>query len=147
MKKILWIIGQPDSGKSTLAREIKKYIPSIIMDDSYRKNFKYAWNSFEGLMLQASSARAICGEGFNVISVAGAPYENWRVKINQYFKTIIFKKHPLPEVYWVYLTRTKAKIRVKDYEAPINAIHINNDEVRVEESCRIIIKKVWGVDV
>jgi len=147
VKKILWITGQPDSGKSTLARELKKYLPVIIIDDTMRKHFNLNWNDSEGLLLMARIARAINYEGFDVVVCAGAPYEKWRNKVNAYFREIIFNDRIIPEVEWVYLLNDRAKNVVRDYEVPSNAIIINNNIIRVEEGAKIILRKVWGVDV
>ena len=77
--KLLWIIGQSDTGKSTLARAIQKEYPNtIVIDDSFRRPLPFKWNTHKGLIALAEFGKHLIKQGFNVIIVAGAPYEQWR---------------------------------------------------------------------
>lgn len=133
MKKIYWFIGQPGSGKTTLARRLKsefnsKGTPCIHLDgDELRKIFAVPYDKKEsfGKEYRIEQTRClqrfvkhIAEQGIIVIVSTVNPYRDVREE---------FKKdcNYVTEIYVCTKdTRGREHFHVKDFEYPIEKFHV-----------------------
>jgi adenylylsulfate kinase-like enzyme len=125
MSRIIWLTGQPGSGKSELSKMLyKKYSgkePTIIIDgDDLREktnNFDY---SKEGRDANISSAqllaRFLYKSGYTVIVALVSPYREMREKLKREIGPLHFH-----EIYLHYhnITRGKEEYHVLNFEKPV----------------------------
>ena len=149
MNKIIWLTGQPGSGKTTLGKAIEKRIKSkdinthimIIDGDDLRHITINKDYSKEGREKNITTAQKIAhflfNKNFIVIVSLVAPYKNLREK----FKSVA----PVCEIY-LHTTekRGREKFFAKDYEPPTeNFLNIDTTKKTVEECVDEILNVYW----
>jgi adenylylsulfate kinase len=157
---IYWFIGQPGSGKTTLAKRLKKYFnligkASIHLDgDDLRKifgnayatgNFTKAYRLEHTMALQRMVAH-LADQGVNVIVSTVNPYRDIREEFKKSRKDIT-------EIYVFCEGRVRQEYWVKDYEPPTiidaQCKWINTTGKTEEESfewlCDALKKKVFVI--
>lgn len=136
---IYWFIGQPECGKTTLAKKFKEIMPKalyldgdelrkIFKTNNAKKHFTREWREEQTRILQRFVAY-IADQGFDVIIATVNPYQN----IREEFKK---SRNDVMEFY-VYKTipRSRESFNVPDFVAPIeNCVDINTTTDTVEES-------------
>ncbi len=147
--KIIWLTGQPGSGKTTLALSLEKKIKSkdsstkimVIDGDDLRDitiNKDYTKKGREKNITTAQKiAHFLFNKNFIVIVSLVAPYKELREK----FKSIA----PVLEVY-LHTTeiRGREKFFAEDYEPPVkNFINMETTEKTVEECVDEILNVYW----
>lgn len=147
--KIIWLTGQPGSGKTTIALSLEKKINfedaskkiMIIDGDDLRDitiNKDYSKKGRERNITTAQKiAHFLFNKNFIVIVSLVAPYKDLREE----FKSIA----PVLEVY-LHTTevRGREKFFAEDYEAPVeNFINIDTTEKTVEECVHEILNVYW----
>jgi adenylylsulfate kinase-like enzyme len=122
---IIWLTGQPGSGKTVLGRMLVKHyeknkIPVILIDgDDLREktgNFDYSPEGRNKNILNAQMlARFLYKSNYTVIVSLVAPYRELREEFKNEFGSL------MTEVY-VHCTdiRGRENFHAKDYEAPLN---------------------------
>lgn len=149
MKKIIWLTGQPGSGKTTLAKAIEKSIKSkdintnimIIDGDDLRNitvNKDYSRRGREKNITTAQKiAHFLYNKKFIVLVSLVAPYKELREK----FKSLV----PVLEIY-LHTTeiRGREKFFADDYERPTeNFLDIDTTKKTVEECVNEILNVYW----
>lgn len=136
---IIWLTGQPNSGKTTIANHLKtKNSEFFVIDgDNLRditKNYDYTQEGRIKNIIDAQTiASYINSLNKNVVVAMVSPYRNLR----EQFKS----KQNVLEVYLTSDRKGKESYKVENYEAPINNFHhINTDLFTVEEVCDKILK-------
>jgi adenylylsulfate kinase len=138
---IVWITGQPNSGKTTIAKELVSFfkergISVIHIDgDELRKtidNFDY---SESGRIKNVDYAQKISlflsNIGYYIIVSMVSPYRIQRDSFKE-------KSPNIKEIY-LHSKRVKENRMVLDYEQPVvNFISIDTDENSVTETCKKI---------
>jgi len=147
--KIIWLTGQPGSGKTTIALSLEKKIKfedtskkiMIIDGDDLRDitiNKDYSKKGREKNITTAQKiAHFLFNKNFIVIVSLVAPYKELREE----FKSIA----PVLEVY-LHTTevRGREKFFAEDYEAPVeNFINIDTTEKTVKECVHEILNVYW----
>tara|TARA_Y100001970_G_scaffold294314_1_gene450390 strand:+ start:8942 stop:9406 length:465 start_codon:yes stop_codon:yes gene_type:complete len=147
--KVIWLTGQPGSGKTTLALSLEKKIKSkdsstkimIIDGDDLRDitiNKDYSKKGREKNITTAQKiAHFLFNKNFIVIVSLVAPYKELREK----FKSIA----PVLEVY-LHTTeiRGREKFFAEDYEPPVkNFINMDTTEKTIEECVNEILNVYW----
>lgn len=141
---IYWFIGQPECGKTTLAKMFKQraFTTTMYFDgDDLRKifgnsyspeHFTRKWREDQTRILQGLVAY-IADQGFDVVVATVNPYRNIREEFKQARKDI-------REIY-VHKTdvRSRDKFKAQDYEEPLeNFISINTTGSTPEQSLQQI---------
>lgn len=147
--KIIWLTGQPGSGKTTIALSLEKKIKSkdsstkimVIDGDDLRDitiNKDYSKKGREKNITTAQKiAHFLFNKNFIVIVSLVAPYKELR----EMFKSIA----PVLEVY-LHTTqiRGREKFFAEDYEPPVkNFINMDTTEKTVEECVHEILNVYW----
>jgi adenylylsulfate kinase-like enzyme len=141
---IYWLTGQPGAGKTTLANNLKDYIPkSIHIDgDDMRELFDNKDYSKKGRMknieLTQNIAYFMHSKSLNVIVSLVSPYRKQREK----FKQLLGDK--IKEIY-VHTTeiRGREQYHVLDYEQPIrNYIDINTTDTSIQKCIDKIMSQI-----
>jgi adenylylsulfate kinase-like enzyme len=151
---IIALIGQPHSGKTTLANEIQKklYIYDgcsypIIDGDEIRRIFNNKDFSKDGRIRnlnRISDIATFLEDKYDITIVSAVyPYKEAR----EYFESIN------PNVIWVYLIyegeRGRESFHVKDFDIPDfevrNSITINTSKNEINESAQKILSFCWKV--
>jgi adenylylsulfate kinase-like enzyme len=124
------LFGQPHSGKSTIAKQLKGH---NIDGDSLRDLFLNKDYSKEGRIKNLNRASDIAiyldSIGYNVILSLVYPYREARDYLNSLCN----------KVNWIYLTydeqRGRESFHVKDFDNPIkeNVLHLNTSKLSIEE--------------
>lgn len=137
---IYWFTGQPGSGKTTLAKELLKFLPENtfhIDGDDLRLIFKNKDYSQIGRKKNIERAQDIAKylfeKGNSVVVSIVSPYKNQREE---------FKKHNLVIEIYVHTTeiRGRENYHVSDYEQPTEKfIDIDTTNKTVEESITRIL--------
>ena len=132
------LFGQPHSGKSTIAKQLKGH---NIDGDNLRHLFSNKDYSREGRIKNLNRASDIAiyldSLGYNVILSLVYPYKESREYLNSLCN----------EVKWIYLTyeekRGRESFHVEDFDYPIkeNVLHLNTSKLSIEE-CVNKIKSV-----
>ena len=114
------LFGQPHSGKSTIAKQLKGH---NIDGDNLRELFSNKDYSKEGRIKNLDSI------GYNVILSLVYPYKEAREYLNNLCN----------EVKWIYLTydekRGRESFHVEDFDYPSkeNVLHLNTSKLSIEE--------------
>ena len=134
---IIVLFGQPHSGKSTLANELKGH---NIDGDRLRKLFRNRNFTREGRIQNLNRASDIAhylnSGGTDVILSLVYPYREAR----EYLTNIT------DNIAWIYLTyegiRGRENFHVKDFETPENeqVLHLDTSKLTVEE-CTLLIQE------
>jgi adenylylsulfate kinase-like enzyme len=124
------LFGQPHSGKSTIAKQLKGH---NIDGDNLRELFSNKDYSKEGRIKNLNRASDIAiyldSLGYNIILSLVYPYKETRDYLNNLCN----------EVKWIYLTydeqRGRESFHVKDFDSPIkeNVLHLNTSRLSIEE--------------
>ena len=124
------LFGQPHSGKSTIAKQLKGH---NIDGDNLRDLFSNKDYSKEGRIKNLNRASDIAiyldSIGYSVILSLVYPYKEARDYLNSL----------CTEVKWIYLTyneqRGRESFHVKDFDSPIeeNVLHLNTSKLSIEE--------------
>ena len=147
---IQWFIGQPECGKTTLAKKMKVMMPhALYLDgDELRKIFGSStskecytrlWREEQTRILQRFVAY-IADQGINVIIATVNPYKN----IREEFKA---SRTDIHEIYvHKSIARSRESFNVADYEPPTeNFIDIDTTNDTPEESFSKVVLKVFEV--
>lgn len=139
------IFGQPHSGKTTLAGELRKidWMMEVIDGDALRETFKNSDYSRQGRIKNLNRASEIAtylnSTNIDVILSLVYPYKECR----DYLKSLV------PEVKWVYLeyekSRGRENLHVLDFESPDeinNLLRLNTDEFTIETCAMKIMKYI-----
>lgn len=148
---IIWIFGQPCSGKTTIANELLEYYhekgkePIIIDGDEFRKVFNDANYGKDARMRNIERASIVAkfleSKGHLVICSFVTPYKSMRYGI----------KDLCGEVKFVYLTyegkRGRENFHVVDFEPPIEGeedfLNLNTSRMGIKEALRILKLKLY----
>ncbi len=147
---IFWFIGQPECGKTTLARMFKsrreKLIHCVSFDGddlrgiyggSYSKEHFTKEYRYEHTRILQRMVEYIEAQGYDVIISTVNPYRELREELK--------KRNPnVKEIYvWKTDSRSRDKFAASDYEAPTeNFISINTTGKTPEESLNEICEKI-----
>jgi adenylylsulfate kinase-like enzyme len=144
--RIIWLTGQPGTGKTTLAQELvfRGLVECIVDGDELRKILPNPGYGREGRDTNVDRAQAIAAwlasRGYNTVVAMVSPYaakrtdffdwlEDWGIEYLEVYLTR--PKHTVPEErqqYWV-----------EDYEPPIwERTELETNELEVEECVDII---------
>lgn len=142
--KIIWLTGQPGSGKTTIALQFLKYYQDWfhIDGDDIRELFNNKDYSEQGrrknIELAQQLAQYLYSKEKNVIVSLVSPYRDQR----EYFKQKIGKD--LIEIY-LHTTEDRGKNMFKiNYEPPIeNYIYLDTTNKTPEESFEILNSKIY----
>ena len=148
-KKIIWLTGQPGSGKTTLAEAIHKKISEkyskekiIIVDGDDLRNITtnkdYSRKGRENNIITAQKiAHFLSNKNFIVIVALVAPY----LKIREDFKSIT----PVSEIYiHTNEVRGREHFFADDYEKPEkDFLEIDTTNKKVEECVNEILSFYW----
>ena len=148
-KKIIWLTGQPGSGKTTLAEAIHKKISEkyskekiIIVDGDDLRNITtnkdYSRKGRENNIITAQKiAHFLSNKNFIVIVALVAPY----LKIREDFKSIT----PVSEIYLhTNEVRGREHFFADDYEKPEkDFLEIDTTNKKVEECVNEILSFYW----
>ena len=138
---IIWLTGQPGSGKTTLAKEVIKKIKSsnpeikiinLDGDDlrSINKNKDYSKDGrIKNISTAISIVRFLCNKKYHCVISIVAPYKFLRDELKDEFSFLE-----------VYLHTTEIRGRehffAKDYELPTdkNTLHLDTGKLTIKES-------------
>lgn len=148
-KKIIWLTGQPGSGKTTLAEAIHKKISEkyskekiIIVDGDDLRNITtnkdYSRKGRENNIITAQKiAHFLSNKNFIVIVALVAPY----LKIREDFKSVT----PVSEIYLhTNEVRGREHFFADDYEKPEkDFLEIDTTNKKVEECVNEILSFYW----
>lgn len=137
---VIWLTGQPGSGKTTIAQALKNKLGNVklVDGDSIRQLF---WNNdytFKGRFYNVDIAQKIAhflhNEGEIVIVSLVSPFINQREEFKQLLGDSV------KEVYLKNTNLIRKEYMVKNYQPPKeDYLHIDTDEYSVEESLEKII--------
>ena len=146
---IIWLTGQPGSGKSELAKRLYKHYknngPTVIIDgDDLREktaNFDYTKKGREVNINNAQLlARFLYKSGFTVIVALVSPYKSMRDVLKKEFGYANFHEIHL---YYSNIIRGKEDYHVEKYEAPTeHFISIDTTNDTPKESYKKIIRYI-----
>lgn len=154
---IIYLIGQPCSGKTTLAKELKKYFefvyPSGINErtiewidgDDLRLVFDNTDYSIQGRRLNIERAHTIAKyldtRSKCVILSLVSPFRNLREQLKN------DKKHKVYEIYLHSSKRIREGKMVDYYEKPeSNYLDIDTDNLNINESLTLISKYLSNIE-
>ena len=138
-KKIIWLTGQPGSGKTTLANAIyneivtKKKLKAIIIDgDDIRDVLDNKDYSKKGrkknIQFAIDMAKVMSNKGYHVLVSLVSPYRNLRIGKIFYLES----SRDLRKDYWV-----------KDYEEPLENFTRIDTNKKIEECVDEIFNVYW----
>lgn len=140
---IIWLTGQPGSGKTTIARALKDKLGNVklVDGDSIRSLF---WNNdytFKGRFYNVDIAQKIAhylhNEGEIVVVSLVSPFINQREE----FKQLLDGK--VKEVYLKNTNMARREYMVKNYQPPKeDYLYIDTDSYTVEETLQAILKYI-----
>jgi len=146
MKPIIWLTGQPGSGKTTLANELRIALgypcPFIIDGDDLRSIFANPNYSKEGRYENIRTAQRIAqylqSKGEIAIVSLVAPYRELREELKA--------KATVLEVYLhTDEVRGREKFFAQDYEPPLNNFLDINTGDNIDDSTQKILAEYWSV--
>ena len=143
---IIWLTGQPGSGKTTISNELLKHYKIktnnvIIIDgDNLREmthNYDYTIDGrFKNILNAQMISRFLHHNDFIVIVALVTPYLDLRESFKKEFK------NELIEIY-VHCDSPRRENQVKEYESPkTNFIDVNTTNQTVEITIEYIIDKI-----
>jgi len=150
---ILWFIGQPQSGKTTLAKYLQANpsglgrfihfdgddLRKIFGNNSYSpETFTREWREEQTRILQKMVAY-IADQGFSVIVSTVNPYRNVREEFKNSRSDVI-------EIYvHKSVARDREKFNVSDYEIPEkNFVDIDTTEDSIKQSFKKLYDNIYG---
>lgn len=142
---IIWLFGQPCSGKTTLAHELKDIVkrPHLIDGDVFREIFKNKIYGREGRIENIRKATIVARYmencGFNVICSFVTPYKSMRDEIFESCKDLKF-------IYLDYQgERGRESFHVEDFDIPSdkdeNFLHLRTSDLTIND-CISKIKSI-----
>lgn len=130
---IIWLTGPSGAGKTTLAKEMCKYINSIILDgDEMRESISLGLgfsrkDRSENNMRIARLANVLNRQTSIIVSVI-APIEKTRREIDDLCSPI-----------WVYVKRTLPERKGHFYEEPHSYFTVDHDNLSIIQSAQIVL--------
>lgn len=144
MRKIFYFIGQPGSGKTTIAKKLVEYIDDLtyhIDGDDIREIFNNKDYSEEGrrknIQRAQDIARFLSRKDTTVVMSLVSPYKNLRDEL---------KKDSLVVEIYLHTTEDRGRnhYHVENFEPPTeNFIDIDTTNKTEEETFKILIKKLF----
>lgn len=134
--KILWLTGQSGSGKTTIARELQKEWPCIILDgnemrESISRDEGFSKQDRAKHNYRVARLAKVLSEQANVIVSVIAPITDVR-------KTIDDICHP----FWIYIKRTLPERKGHFYEEPVEySFVLDHDRLSIKRSVTLL--KFW----
>jgi adenylylsulfate kinase-like enzyme len=143
MANIIWLTGQPNSGKTTIAKEFLKYNPNWfhIDGDDIREIYQNFDYSREGRLKNIQAAQQIAEylfrKGEDVIVSLVSPY----IEQREQFKNKIGHGKIVEAYIHTTEERERDSFRVPDYEPPrTNFVSIDTTNVEIKESLISLIE-------
>ncbi len=133
---IIWLTGESNVGKTTMALEIQKNTDCIILDGNEMRESISIGAGFsredrtEHNLRVARLAKILSKQKTVIVSVI-APIASVRKQIDDICKPL-----------WIYIKRTIPKRDDHFYEESSNYFMVDHDKVGVEESIKIILNKI-----
>lgn len=144
MRKIFYFIGQPGSGKTTIAKKLVEYIDDLtyhIDGDDIREIFNNKDYSEEGrrknIQRAQDIARFLTRKDTTVVMSLVSPYKDLRDEL---------KKDSLVVEIYLHTTEDRGRnhYHVENFEPPTeNFIDIDTTNKTEEETFKILIKKLF----
>lgn len=137
---VIWLTGQPGSGKTTLSLEIKKHFPQIVILDGDRlrrthKNKDYSRKGREKNIRYAQGiARSSAEFDFDVVVALVAPYRELR----ESFK----KELNVHEFYLVSKRDLRKQFHTGEYEEPLDNFTLVDTDKSIDECVELILSKI-----
>jgi adenylylsulfate kinase-like enzyme len=142
---IIWLFGQPCSGKTTLANQIKDFVkrPHLIDGDTFREIFNNKVYSREGRLENIRNATMVARYmehcGFTVICSFVTPYKQMRNEIHGSCNELKF-------IYLDYVgIRGREDFHAKDFDVPNekeeNFLHLRTSDLTIVD-CISKIKSI-----
>lgn len=140
MNKIIWLTGQSGAGKTTIAKELQKHWPCIVLDgdemrDSISLNAGFTREDRTNHNLRVSRLASILVQQTNVIVSVIAPMEEVREQISKVCAPL-----------WVYVKRTLPEREGHFYEEPTEYPILNHDVLPIKKSVEQL-KRIIGIEV
>lgn len=131
---IIWLTGSSKAGKTTIAKELKKLIPSVILDgDSMRESISlgagFSKEDRREHNLRVARLAKVLEEQTTVLISVIAPLKEARAEVDKICKPT-----------WIYIKRTLPDREGHFYEEPDNYFTVDHDKLNVMESVEEIKK-------
>lgn len=133
MNKIIWLTGHSGAGKTSVAKEILKITPCVILDgDDMRKsislNAGFSREDRENHNLKVARLAKILSQHNLVVVSVIAPMKSTREKINK-----------ICSPFWVFIKRTLPKRDEHFYEKSLDYFTIDHDKFTARDSAEKIL--------
>jgi len=134
--KIIWLTGQSGAGKTTLAKELRKHIPSIILDgDEMRRSIStdlgFSLKDREINNSRIMMLAYVLSFQTNVIISVIAPTKRIREVIDFYLTPT-----------WIYVKRNLPEREGHIYEEPLDYFTVDTDKLNVNECVSEILSYI-----
>jgi adenylylsulfate kinase len=136
MNNVIWLTGNSQSGKSTLAKAVKANMPCVVLDgDEMRDTISLGLgfskvDRTENNRRIASLAALLAGQGHMVVVSVVAPFADLRAMVDG-----------LCRPYWVHVRRTVSLDYESPYEDPESPqLTIDNDRLTPAEASRKLLE-------